>query len=355
MMRRSALLAIVVVFVAIVATHLDAVPIWDGKSFWTCVTAVHHVFDPLDFRCYSHPTLVYLWLWHLTQHVRPWNPSALYVVNAVVVAASIVAFDALLRVLFPNRRDAEYILLTACYAFAPLFVAHAIFINFDYGATAFFVLFVSCLLTGRVWLASAFAIATLFTKEAGAAACAAAALAFGVAFRHNSRRASSNASLDSDDDGSGRIASFDRHSHNFSAASLHDIAADDGVFRPIGAFDEDVGLQRRDHGVWRVFVEHDDGVDARERFENLDTLHLRRDRTAFALVGSRRSVGIQADDQEVAERTRLLQVTQVSGMEQVEHAVREHDCFSSIARPRHEGHGLLERHAEPTQPISVVT
>lgn len=182
MTRRWGLLAIVVVFVAIVATHLDAVPIWDGKNFWGCVTAVHDVFNPLDFRCYSHPTLVYLWLWYLTQYVRPWNPSVLYVVNAVVGAASIVAFDALLRVLFPNRRDAEYILLTACYAFAPLFVSHAIFVNFDYGATAFFVLFVSCLLTGRPWLASAFAIATLFTKEAGGAACAAAALAFVVAF-----------------------------------------------------------------------------------------------------------------------------------------------------------------------------
>jgi hypothetical protein len=180
---RRGLLGIILLFVALVATRLDAIPIWDAKTYWACVQeAVHHAFDPLNFRCYNHPALVYLGLWGLTQYVWPWNPSVLYAVNALVGAASIVAFDVLLRVLFPNRRGAEYTLVTACYAFAPLFVSHAVFVNLDYGATAFFVLFLSCLLTRRIWLASAFAIATLFTKETGAAACAAAALAFVVAF-----------------------------------------------------------------------------------------------------------------------------------------------------------------------------
>ena len=183
MARRRGLLAIILVFVAIVATHLDAVPIWDAKNYWICVqAAVHAPFNPLNFRCNGHPNIVYMGFLGVTQYVWPWNLSVVYIVNALLGAASIAAFDALLRVLFPNRRDAEYTLLTACYAFAPLFVAHAVFINLDYAVTALFVLFLWSLVARRGWLAAAFAIAALLTKETGAAACAIAALAFVVAF-----------------------------------------------------------------------------------------------------------------------------------------------------------------------------
>ncbi len=48
-----------------------------------------------------------------------------------------------------------------------------------------------------------------------------------------------------------------------AAAGLDDIAADDGVGGPIGALDQHVGSQRRDHVVRRVFVKgQNDGVDA---------------------------------------------------------------------------------------------
>ena len=50
-----------------------------------------------------------------------------------------------------------------------------------------------------------------------------------------------------------------------AAAGLDDIAADDRVLAPVGAFDEDVGLQRRDDLVRRVFVEDHHRIDRRER------------------------------------------------------------------------------------------
>src|SRR2546428_6596662 len=103
MARRRGLLAIILVFVAIVATHLDAVPIWDAKNYWICVqAAVHAPFNPLNFRCNGHPNIVYMGFLGVTQYVWPWNLSVVYIVNALLGAASIAAFDALLRVLFPN-------------------------------------------------------------------------------------------------------------------------------------------------------------------------------------------------------------------------------------------------------------
>ena len=69
----------------------------------------------------------------------------------------------------------------------------------------------------------------------------------------------------------------------------------------------------------------DDAVDARERRENFGALGLRRDRPARSLVGAHRSIGVDADDQRVAERPRLLQIADMAGVQQIEDAVGEHD------------------------------
>jgi len=171
--QRSELLIVILVFIAIVATHLDAVPFWDAKNFLQCVeVAVSKPFDLLSFRCWGHPAFAYVWMWSLPQYLWPWTPAFLYALNAAVGVLSIAAFDGLLRRLFPGKGNTEYALVTALYALAPLFVSHAIFLNLDYGATALFVLFLHFLFARRLWIASAFAVALVFTKETGAAALA---------------------------------------------------------------------------------------------------------------------------------------------------------------------------------------
>jgi hypothetical protein len=180
---RRGLLFVILLFVALVASHLDVIPFWDAKAYLYCVEeAVQKPFDVSNFRCAGHPSFFYAWLWGLTQYLWPWHPSFMYATNAILGAASIAAFDALLRLLFPNRSGSEYTLVTALYALAPLFVAHAIFLNLDYAATVLFVLFLCFLLARRAWLASAFAVAVIFSKETGAVACAVATLAYVVAF-----------------------------------------------------------------------------------------------------------------------------------------------------------------------------
>jgi len=181
--RRRGLLLVIAPFVAIVALHLDFVPMWDARGYWSCVEdAVRRPFDLLNFRCSGHPSIVSAGLWGLTQYVWPWKPSLLYVTNIVLGVAGIGAFEALLHRLFPDRPAAEYAMVTALFALAPLFVAHAIFLNLDYGATVFFVLFLSCLMARRFWLAGVFAAAASFSKETGAAACAAVMVTYVVAF-----------------------------------------------------------------------------------------------------------------------------------------------------------------------------
>jgi hypothetical protein len=180
---RRGLAAVVAVFLAIVAAHLDAIPFWDGKNYLRCVeTAVSAPFSLFNFRCFGHPSVVHLALWGVTQYVRPWSPAPIYAVNAIVGAASIGAFDALVRRLFPNQRDVEYTLVTALYALSPLFVAHAIFLNLDFGTTAFAVLFLCFLIAGRLWMAGAAGVALIFTKETGLAVWAVTVVAYLAAF-----------------------------------------------------------------------------------------------------------------------------------------------------------------------------
>jgi len=167
------MLLVAAVFASIVATHLDVVPIWDATNYLQCVEqAVIKPFDLLNFRCWGHPALFYDLLWAATQYVWPWTPAPMYVVNAVIGVASIVAFDGLVRRLFPDQGSSEYALVTALYAFAPLFVSHAVFLSVDFGATALFVIYLYFLAVRRFWIAAVVAVALLFTKETGAAAWA---------------------------------------------------------------------------------------------------------------------------------------------------------------------------------------
>jgi len=179
----GALLLILVVFVAIVASYSAFIPYWDARSYFNCVAqATQKPFSLLNFRCVGHPSIVYLLLLGATQYVAPWNVSLMYAVNAVLGALSIGAFRGILGLLFPGRPATEYALATALYALAPLLVVHAIFLNVDYGLTVFFVLFVYFLLARHFWTASAFAIAMMFSKETGAAVYAVTVASYIVAF-----------------------------------------------------------------------------------------------------------------------------------------------------------------------------
>src|SRR5712692_11537356 len=103
-----------------------------------------------------------------------------------------------------------------------------------------------------------------------------------------------------DDRGRG-VTRLHRYPDDLSAAGLDGVAADDGILGPVGALDEHVGLKRRDDVVRRLLVEDHDAVDRRQRRQNLRALRLGRDRPAGAFDRAHRSIGVQADDEGVAE------------------------------------------------------
>ena len=124
------------------------------------------------------------------------------------------------------------------------------------------------------------------------------------------------------------MAGFYRHANDSSASFFDDVTSDDRVGSPVGAFDKDIGLQRPDQIVRCGLVEDHHGVYTRQRFENLGTLIFGGNGTIGPLDLPDGTVRVQTDDQGIPQRTRLLQVAQVTHVQEVEHAVGEHDGSS---------------------------
>src|SRR5829696_3929034 len=137
------------------------------------------------------------------------------------------------------------------------------------------------------------------------------------------------------DDAGGREPLLDWNPHDAPAARLDGVAANDRMLRPVRAFDEHVGLDRLDDLGRCVFVEDDDRVHAREGSQDLRAVLLGVDRTLGPFVAAHRRVGVQPDDQRITQRAGLAKITDVTGVENIEHAIREHHTASgALLLPR---------------------
>lgn len=178
------LLSLSLAYLSLIIIHRDFVPFWDGGYYYSCIqAAVKQNFSLLSFRCADHSSIVYVLYLRLTQYADPGNMFLLYLANAILAIASFVAFFFLATQLFSRWLSSlECILLTWLYACMPVLVAHLFQINLDFGLACFFVLYLSFLCRHRLWLASLFAIAMIFTKETGIAASIASSILYLVFF-----------------------------------------------------------------------------------------------------------------------------------------------------------------------------
>jgi hypothetical protein len=79
------------------------------------------------------------------------------------------------------------------------------------------------------------------------------------------------------------MAGFYRHANDSAAARFDDVAPDDSVGSPVGAFCEDVGLQSLDQIVRSGLVEDHHTIHACQRFEDLGALGLGGNGTSRSL------------------------------------------------------------------------
>jgi hypothetical protein len=118
------------------------------------------------------------------------------------------------------------------------------------------------------------------------------------------------------------------NSNNASTRGFDFITANDFVYWPISAFNQDVGKQSSDDLARRGLVENNHGVHAFQSSQDFGSFTFldRRSVCTFELFDC--GVAVQADDQRIPEFTRSLQYMDVAGMQDVEATVREHHATS---------------------------
>ena len=150
------------------------------------------------------------------------------------------------------------------------------------------------------------------------------------------------------------VAGDHRSRDHASASSFHFFATDDLIAGPIAALDEYVGKQARDDLARSQIVENDDGIDGFESGEDFRALALGDHRPAFALELANTGVAVEADDQDVAQGTGLLEAADVAGVQQVEAAVGE-DEAAAVAFPGAKPQNRLLEREDGMQRISMRT
>src|SRR3954447_12914828 len=136
-----------------------------------------------------------------------------------------------------------------------------------------------------------------------------------------------------------------------------DVGQDDGLAAPgleqlrlgqirdavVAALDPEVGPELGEDGFRRVLAEDCHGVDAGERAQQRHAILLAHDGPVRPLEAPDRRVGVQADDEAVPERPRLLEDADVAGVDEVEAAAGGDDGAALRADARRERERLLTR------------
>jgi hypothetical protein len=142
------------------------------------------------------------------------------------------------------------------------------------------------------------------------------------------------------DEGGGRKTWSEGDAHDTAAARFNDIPADDVVLSPIRAFDEDVGPDECHDRVRRVLIKHDHRVDALEREQDFSALSLWGDRPVGAFDRPDRPVGVDGDNESVAQRASFAQVTNMARVEQVKDPVSKDEAAAPGAHALRKRGGL---------------
>jgi hypothetical protein len=122
----------------------------------------------------------------------------------------------------------------------------------------------------------------------------------------------------------------ERDAHDSPATRFNQLAPDNRVFSPVRAFYQDVRLQSADDLLRVVFVEHDHGIDRRQRCQNFGAFAFRVDGARRPLDGADGSIGIHRDDQRIAFTPGIVQVPHVTRMKKIEYTVGQHDFLSAV-------------------------
>lgn len=115
----------------------------------------------------------------------------------------------------------------------------------------------------------------------------------------------------------------ERDDEDASSPTLYFGGANDRLFRVISALDDNIGTKMADKIERRIVRENYDEVDALERAKEVCALCVGTYRTRRTLEAANRIIAVDPNHERVSARTSGGENVDVSGVKQVEHAIRE--------------------------------
>lgn len=163
------LIGILFLYILVIFLFSDNVPLWDA---WRSIDiwikeAVFSRFNLLNFENAGHPSFAYYLPISLLQYLDFGNQYYLHFTSTLMGTTMIIFFYKIIRILFSQTEKIEIYLLTAIFAFFPIFLSNQLHIGPDYGVLVFFNIFLYFFLAKKVSLAIIAACFLMFTKEAG--------------------------------------------------------------------------------------------------------------------------------------------------------------------------------------------
>ena len=81
-----------------------------------------------------------------------------------------------------------------------------------------------------------------------------------------------------------------------------------------------------------LFVENDHGIDRSDRRYHFGSFGFRDNRAPLALDGPHRPVGVDGNDERIAVPARVLQISDMTRVQDVEHTVGEHNALAALTQ-----------------------
>jgi len=136
----------------------------------------------------------------------------------------------------------------------------------------------------------------------------------------------------------GGIAGFEGNGNHFAAVGFDLFAAHNRACAPIGAFYQHIGKQRGDQFARRGFVKNHHEVHGCQGRQDLGTFPFAYDGPSWSFQCANAGVTINADHQEVAQRTAAVEGANVPRMQQIETAVGEDNAARAARFAAHSLH-----------------
>jgi len=174
--------AIVLLAVLYSITHLQYLSFaqyWDSNWYWVLLRSgvgnlkevalrsgdiVRTFIESFNFL--GHPSMGYVGLMSISQFIDYGNVALLNIENVILAVLAIYAFYRIAQYFFPER-GTDNILITAIFAFNPLFYATSISFNLDFGVLIFEVLMFEAIIYRKFLWFLLWATILIFTKEIG--------------------------------------------------------------------------------------------------------------------------------------------------------------------------------------------